>query len=51
MNIEPSNINHPLHDKWLQLVAQFEAEGCDTSDAQSLADIELTYNNQNKGKK
>jgi hypothetical protein len=38
----PSHIDSPLHPAWLARVAELESEGCDTSDAQSIADIELT---------
>jgi hypothetical protein len=39
--LPPCHQDSPLHDKWLAIVAQMEEEGCDTSDAQSIADIEV----------
>jgi len=39
--LTPSHKSHPLHDQWTAKVAQLEAEGCSTSDAQSIADIEM----------
>jgi len=39
--LPPCHQDSPLHDKWLAIVAQMEAEGCTTSDAQSIADIEV----------
>lgn len=39
--LPPSHVDSPLYDKWLAIVTQMEAEGCDRSDAQSIADIEV----------
>jgi len=39
--LPPCHNDSPLHDKWLTIVAQMEEEGCNTSDAQSMADIEV----------
>ena len=40
-SLPPSHVDSPFHFKWLARIAELEAEGCDTSDAQSIADIEL----------
>lgn len=41
MNLPPCHIHSPLHQQWLARVSELEAEGLDTSDAQSIADMEL----------
>lgn len=37
-NLPPCHVTSPLHSAWLAKVAELEAEGCETSDAQSIAD-------------
>jgi hypothetical protein len=44
-NSPPCHITSPLHSAWLAKVAQLEAEGCDTSDAQSIADRSFILDN------
>jgi hypothetical protein len=39
--LPPCHTDSPLHPAWLARVAELEAEGCDTSDAQAIADIEM----------
>lgn len=43
--LPPSHVDSPLYDKWLAIVTQMEAEGCDRSDAQSIADVEVANQN------
>lgn len=42
--LPPCHKDSPLHDKWLAIVRKMEEKGCDTSDAQSIADIEVFKN-------
>ena len=45
IELPPSHVDSPLYAKWIAIVEQMEAEGCDTSDAQSIADIEVANSN------
>ena len=42
MKLPPSHQDSPRHSDWLARVNQLESEGLDTSDAQGIADMEMT---------
>jgi hypothetical protein len=41
MSLPPCHIDSPQHQAWLARVAALEADGLDTTDAQSVADVEF----------
>jgi hypothetical protein len=41
MKYPPCHEESPLHDQWVKRVQQLESEGLDTSDAKSIADMEI----------
>lgn len=41
MKLTPSHEDHPLHEEYCERVAELEADGLCTSDAQGVADYEF----------
>jgi hypothetical protein len=39
--LPPSHVDSPYFEEWVRIVEEMEAEGCTTSDAQSIADVEI----------
>lgn len=41
MKLPACHENSPKHQEWVKRVEELEQEGCDTSDAQGIADMEI----------
>jgi hypothetical protein len=48
MKLPPSHQGSPRHSEWIARVQQLESEGLDTSDAQGIADMEMTEKQEKK---